>query len=54
MKEIRKCVVCEKWFKRENTLIASVGSLYIPRFSSIDSHFKHTEVTICKTCASQF
>lgn len=53
VKEVRKCVNCQKWFKRKDTENVSTGSEYIPRFSSIEGHTNHDLVPMCHGCISK-
>lgn len=50
MKEIRKCVVCEKWFPLKGITKCLVKREFVPRYSSIDAHWKEETVDVCFEC----
>ncbi len=50
MKEIRKCISCEKWKDENETIIVSIASEFVPRYSSIDAYHKKKYEQICKEC----
>lgn len=48
MIEVRQCIQCEHWFKKENMCQVTTDGKWKSRYSSVEAHMEYTTAYMCK------